>query len=200
MTGNASADDGCKVDRVAAAYGLSDLDDLLRARHAEGASLRDLAAVVDARVLEAAVEAAGADLAGDGLALREALVGDVPPERRADVRDRLRYAGVDLDAVESDFVSHQTVATHLRDCLGVDTSRDGVETVEAGREVMERTRERTERVVGGTLDRLRRVDALDGGEFRVSASLTVTCERCGRTHRVGDLLDRGGCACARQGD
>lgn len=195
MAGNAGANCDCKVGRVAAAYGLSDLDDRLRSRHAAGASLRDLAAFVDARVLEAAAEAAGAAVAGDGAALREALSEDAPPERRADVRDSLQYAGVDVAAVESDFVSHQTVATHLRDCLGVDTSRDGVETVDAGREVVERTRERSERVVAGTLDRLRRVDALAGGPVRVAASFTVTCERCGRSYRAGDLLDREGCDC-----
>jgi len=196
MTGDAC---GCKVSRVADRRDLGDLDAELRHRRDEGASLRDLADVVNTRVLESGMNAVDADVVGDAASVYEALTGDdVDPTRHADVRDQLEYAGVDVESVSGDFVSHQTVRDHLRDCLGLDTGRDGVETVQEGREVVTWARERNERVVERTLQRLGRTGALELGELDVFNSTTVTCEDCGSSFGVEELLDRGGCDCGRE--
>lgn len=188
----------CKVGRVGDRYGLDDLDGALRHRRSErDASLRRLAAFVNARVLAAVVESAGVETTGDPLALYETLYGeDAAPERKADVRDRLEYAGVDLEELEGDFVSHQTIRAHLNDCLEVDTSRRGVSSVEAGREIIEWARDRDEHIIEQTLAQLARKGLLGTGDLEVRHSVTVRCTDCGEAYRPTELLSSGGCACA----
>lgn len=188
----------CKVGRSIETYGLDDLDEQLRRERADAdASLRSLADLVNTQILRAALATADADVVGDAESVYGALTGEsVPPERRADVRDQLQFAGVDVDDVESSFVSHQTVRSHLRECLSVDTGRDGVGTVEEGREVIEWARRRDEEIIDRTLSRLRRVDELAIGELEVTHAITVTCADCDDSYRVTELLDRGGCTCS----
>lgn len=187
---------GCKVGRSAAKYGADDLDRALRRRRAEGASLRDLESFVNARLLGAAVDATDATVAGDPASIYAALTDDgVSTDRRVRVQDRLADVGLDLDELEADFVSYQTVRTHLRDCLGMDTGRSGVETVEEGRGVVERVRDRDREIIERTLARLRRRGALGIGDVTVTVAVTVECGQCGRSHRLRDLLDEGGCDC-----
>lgn len=197
MTDNDSVGCDCKVGRAVDAYDLPGLNRELRDRRdREEASLRELADVTNTRILESALEHADADVVGDASSVYEALTGDdVAPERRADVRDQLTYAGVDVEAVTDDFVSHQTVRAHLSDCLDVDTSRRGVTDVDEGRDVIEWARGRDEHIVEQTLDQLRRRGALDVGALDVTHTVRVTCTECGASYPVETLLDRGHCEC-----
>lgn len=187
----------CKVGRGARKHGLDDLDADLERRYVGGeASLRDLADLVNARIVAAAVEATDADVVGDPSSIYAAIQGDeVSAERRADVRDQLTYAGVDLGALTEDFVSHQTVRDHLRSCLDVDTSRTGVESLEEARDVVEWARARDEQIVDRTVERVRRLGLLRTGPLEVSHTVRVTCVDCGATYRPSELLERGACEC-----
>lgn len=188
----------CKIGRQMEKYGLSDLNGELRHhRREEEASLRDLADFVNARIVEAAIDAADADVAGDGTSVYVALADDdVSTERRVNVTDQLTSTGIDVDELEGDFVSYQSVRTHLRNCLDVDTGRRGVETVEEGREVIEWARARDENVIERTLSRLQRVGAITAGELTATTTITVECTTCGTNYRLGRFLDRGACECA----
>lgn len=188
---------GCKVGRAIDAYGLRGLDAELRdRRERDDLSLRALADVTNTRILGAAMENADVDVVGDPSSVYEALTGDdVAPERRADVRDQLNYAGIDVTGVTDDFVSHQTVRAHLADCLDIDTSRQGVTDITEGREVIEWARGRDEHIVDQTLEQLRRNGELDVGSLAVTHSVRITCTVCGSSYPVEELLDRGRCAC-----
>lgn len=194
-----SADDPCcKVGRNIQRYELEGLNDELRERR-EGAdaSLRALADHVNERILSVAMNRASVNVVGDAASVYEVLTGeDVDPGRRADVRDQLLFAEVDLETVTDDFVSHQTIKTHLTDCLDIDTSRTGVESLSEAREVIEWARSRDEEIIEKTLARLRRIDELETGDLDVTHSISVHCEDCGAVYRMEELLDGGHCKCA----
>lgn len=207
MAAESSAGCSCKVGRVAKRRGLAGLDDELQRRRAEGASLRDLADLVNRRVLAAALDgvtdgAQVADLFGAVSGDRavelvyEALAGDdVGAERRARVRTRLSQRGVDVDAVTDDWVTHPTVRRHLRECLGVETGREGSVTPDDAMDTIEWSRSRAEGVLRRTFERLADAGLVRMGDLDVSATFQLTCTACGHTYRPRELLEEGGCAC-----
>lgn len=194
----------CKVERVAVAHGLADLDDTLvslwRGDGHEQYSLRRLETYVNCAVLGAAMREAGMDpIDGAVENVHRLLVADEVSEgARTEVTRRLERNGVDVASVRDDFVSHQTIHTHLRECLSV--SRETEEpTPEARRRTVEETvfalQNRTEAVTRGSLERLRAADGVALDAFDVLVDVSVTCEACGRVYDVDTLLDRGGCDC-----
>lgn len=186
----------CKVGRAVRKYDLGAFDAVVRDRHRDGASLRDLERFVNERILRGALEAAGTDVIGDVDDVYDALTDDdVSAGRRTEVRERLTHAGVDVDALLDDFVSYQTVRTHLRECLDVDTDRREPLTVEDARGTIEWSRSRSEGIVSRTLERLANEGAVDAGDLDVSQVLRVSCADCGATATVDEFVDRGGCDC-----
>ena len=187
----------CKVGRVAARYDLADLDDTLARRHGAGDGLRDLAELTNRRILADAITGADADVVGDADALYETITGDdVSAGRRAEVRAQLSNAGVDVLGMEGDFVSHQTIRSHLRECLGVDTSRSSPLGRERAAGTVEWARSRSEAVIERTVERLRESDELATGPLDVTHTVRITCEDCGQTYRQEELLAEGRCACS----
>jgi hypothetical protein len=205
-TGEAAGDERgdppcCKVGRSARAYGIRGLDEALERRHDGGESLRDLATFVNRRLLERAIAAADVDTVSDAGTIYDLLATDeVGAGRRTEIREKLARAGVDLDAVESRYVSHQTVRDHLRDCLGVDTSVRADVDRESARGTIEWARARFLGIVERTLERLAAAGALDAGELEVTGTVRVTCTDCGETYRLGVLVERGRCGCSSDGD
>ena len=196
MSDAMSAACDCKIGRDAEAYGLDALNADLRRRREDGASLRSLARYVNVRLLKAELLKADADIVGDAESVYDALEGDdVAPERRADVRDQLSYAGVNLAALYDDFVSHQTVRAHLNDCLGLDTSRPGVTTIKEARDLIAWASDKEERTIKQTLAQLDRNGTLDLGDMEVTLSVTVRCADCGDSFRVSEILECRRCSC-----
>jgi hypothetical protein len=191
----------CKVGRVADLYGLSDLDRELRTRWTgdgrEKHSLRELERYLNRRVLAAALRSAGVDtLQGEVENLYGLLTGDDASEGvRVEARRRLERDGVDPESVEDDFVSHQSIHTHLRECLDVDHDPGGGASLERGSSTVYALRNRTEAVTAGTLERLRDGGELDMEGFDVYVDVRVACEACGRFHEIGSLFENGGCEC-----
>lgn len=187
----------CKVGRQQQRHGLEKLnEEVLTRRRDAGSSLRDLARFVNTRILEAAMEAANADVTGDARSVYETLTGDdVAPERVADLTDQLEFVGIDVEDLRGDFVSHQTVKGHLNDCLDVDTARSGVESIAEGRSQIQWSRDRYRTVLENTIDQLVRADALSVGDFEVSDSVSITCTDCNRSYRLEEFMDRQHCEC-----
>ncbi|AQL44829.1 hypothetical protein BV210_19410 (plasmid) [Halorientalis sp. IM1011] len=201
MTGT---DCQCKVGRGVEDFGLDGIhDDLVRRWCGDGRerqSLRELATYFNRRLLGSAVESADeAPLSGEVSNLYRLLTDDdVSSGVRTQTRRRLETAGVPVEAVESAFVSHQTVHTHLTECLGVsrETEADDPESRRrADRDRIRALQSRTEAVTTDALERLRDSEALALADFDVLVDVTVLCDECGRQHDVGSLLDRGGCDC-----
>jgi hypothetical protein len=196
----------CKVGRVAAQHGLDDLDRTLvrywRGDGAEQYSLRELETYVNQAILRAVVTASGMDpIEGEVENLYRLLVDDdVSEGARTELIRRLEREGVDVVDLRDAFVSHQTVHTHLRDCLGV-TRGATDDTPETRREKVADTvfalRNRTEAVTRNSLERLQTADAIALDEFDVLVDVSVTCAVCGRVYDVDTLLADEGCPCQR---
>ena len=194
--GDSSGHTCCKIGRDCAKYDLSGLDENLCRRRADGASLRDLQGFVNERVLERALADADAEVVGDPENLYRLLRDEeVSSGRQAELRSRLERAGIDIETVEKDFVSHQTVRDHLKECLDVDTSRRSCIDVERATRTINWAESRSKAVIEQTLDQLRSADRLATEDLEVTQTVRVTCTGCGETYRVAELLDRGGCEC-----
>lgn len=212
MTDGGSSNCSCKIGRNIAQYKLSDLDLELTHRYREiGASLRDLADYVNQRVLAAALTAADVDVTDalygavsdeDALtALYEALDSDdTPAERTARVRTRLTQLGVDVEAVEADWVTHPTVRTHLRECLEIETKRTATITPDEARDTIEWARTQCANIVDQTFTRLQHADMLSTGPLDATVTIQITCTRCGTTYRPSQLLTHRTCDCTSPDD
>jgi hypothetical protein len=187
----------CKVARVTEAYGLAGVDLELRRRHADGATLHELAAYVDERLAAATLRAVDRDVDADPGTVAAALRGDdgVPVETREAVGE-MAAGTFDADRLRTDFVSHETVRRHLNDHLDVSTSRGGIETEADLREALEAYQRQYRDSVASALSRAGEQGLIDGEEFRVF-STRLECTGCGRTYRLRELLAAGGCDCER---
>ncbi|TYL36815.1 hypothetical protein CV102_20070 [Natronococcus pandeyae] len=193
----------CKLGRVADGYDLSRLDDDLVAywtgEDDEQYSTRELATLVNERVLEAALQEAGVSYKEGEIENTYRLLtdDDVTSGTRVQTRNELERDGVPVESVESDFVSHQTVYNHLTKCLEASLETpDDEERLERGGEKLGALQNRTEAVTVDTIAQLRRNDVIDLGEFDVLVSVTVTCEECHQQFTVRELLDERACGCA----
>jgi len=186
----------CKVGRVAQNYEILEIDQmLLNRRRQDNKSLRSLADCFNTNVLRAALRSTNADIAGDPKSVYEALTGDVSPERRADVADQLEYVGIDVENLKGDFVSHQTIKSHLTNCLDVDTSRQTIQSIEEATGKIEWARQRNEGIINSILGQLDRNEFLEVGDLEIAHSITVACTNCNQTYSISQLLDNGGCNC-----
>jgi len=190
----------CKIGRTVVAYGIEGLDAKLRARRADGESLRDLERFLNRSLLRRAVQNAGTDVIGDVDAIYDALAGiDVSAGKRTEIRERLEHAGVDVTGVEDAFVSYQTVRSHLNECLDVDTARDQHLSIDDARGTIAWARSRSEGIVDRTIQRLDAADEVTTGDLDVSQVVRVSCADCGATAPVDVFLDDGGCHCSSDG-
>lgn len=186
----------CKLGRNLATYGLDDLHAKIRDRRSDGDSLRDLERFVNRSLLDGAIREAGTGVIGDVDAIYDALTDDdVSAGKRTEVRERLEHAGVDVAAVESAFVSYQTVRTHFKDCLDVETARESRLSVDDARGTIEWARSRSEGIVERTVQRLAAVDEVSAGDVDVSHVIRIDCPDCDTTYPIDEFVDRGGCGC-----
>ncbi|MFC6758217.1 MULTISPECIES: rod-determining factor RdfA [Haloarcula] len=186
----------CKIGRTAETYGIDDIDGLLRDRRAEGASLRRLETVVNETVLRAALEDTGAHVPGAVTDIYRTLTdAKTSAGVRTETRAWLSRVGVDPDDLEGDFVSYQTVRTHLRECLDVDTTRETTLSVDDAVGTIEWARSRSESIVRRTVERLDETDGFHSGSVDVTHVVRVACGDCGASYPVERFLERGGCDC-----
>lgn len=186
----------CKVTRVASDYHIPDIDErLLRQRDREG-SLRELAKYFNKQVLSQALDSATREIIGDADHIYEVLAGvESNRSKKAELRSKLSQNGVDIESVEDDFVSHQTVRNHLHDCLEIDTGRQSTADIDGGRKTIEWAQARSEGVIEQTLERLRSAEEISNVPTEVTQSVRVGCGACGRTFPIAEFLDNQGCDC-----
>jgi hypothetical protein len=191
-----------KVGRVIAEYELDGLGEELERRWLgdgfERQSLRDLADLFNHRVLRRAMLDAGMDpLEGEVENAYDLLTGDDVSEGvRTQARNRLERSGVDVESLQSDFVSHQAIHTYLRKYRGAEQSEEAAgDRIERTVSTVRRLESRTVAVVENSLQTLRNAGTVRLGPFDVLVDVRVFCSDCGRQYDVVDLLERGGCDC-----
>lgn len=208
-----SAEDGtetvcCKVERTAMEFDILDICSELIKRRQDGDSYRSIAAVLNSRIIEAELDRADVTtdrsvhsaLVGENIAdevyrvLRTDSESDI---RRAELRARLTEAGVDVDRLESAFVSHVTVRSHLQDCVSVDTD-SSPPPFEKTVNTTQWARTRASNVIQSTLDRAVETGQLQTGQLTAELFVRVTCESCGDTVYLTELLNEKSCSCHGQ--
>ncbi|WP_132057859.1 rod-determining factor RdfA [Halorussus amylolyticus] len=190
-----------KVSRVARERDLPGVEDELAeywTRDDDSMSLRELATYFNEAVLRSAMESAGIESLDGEVANTYRLLTDdeVSSGVRTETRKQLERNGVDVDRLESDFVTYQAVRTYLREGRDVTYERpDDQARVETVAQTLGRLQNRTATVTETKLEQLRDADRIDLGEFRVLLDLQVFCQQCETQYGVGTLLERGGCDC-----
>ena len=199
MSGEDGVDCGCKLGRVADERELEGAPIRTVSEWREdGSSLRTLADRFNQRVLRSAMNAVGSPpLDGEVPNLYRLLTSDaVSPGMRTQARNRLTEDGVDVEAVETDFVSYQTINRHIKSCLGYDEAdranpMDADQAEDRVYSLQHRTKEVTER----TIEQLHRSAGIDFGEFEVYVNLSARCTECGTQLGVDELLTGETCRC-----
>jgi hypothetical protein len=194
----------CKIDRTAAAYDLSGEAERLAAywtRDDDRYSLRDLAVHFNRQLLRAAMDQAGLNpLDGEVENTYRLLTDDdVSQGMRTQARNRLQKQGMDVDQLQSDFVSYGTVRRHLKGCLGVDhepTDTDD-DPAETGAQRIAALQNRTVAVTENTLSQLASAGELAAGDIDVFVDITVSCPECGMHATVQEFIDSDGCHCEK---
>jgi hypothetical protein len=191
-----------KVGTVLSEYELLDLHaelpDLWLGESDEEMSLRELADHVNIALLRRAMEEAGNDpLEGEvENAYRLLTDDDVSAGVRTQQRNRLERDGVDVDELETDFVTHQAVYTYLTKGLGISKEQDDeTDPLEKHEERIQRLRSRTVAVTDNSLTELRNAGDLTLGSFDTNVDIRVYCQDCETQYELTELLQRGGCAC-----
>lgn len=116
----------CKIGRLRTQYGLTNLNEELKQRWIgdgrEEMSLRDLERYVNKSVLRNAMEESDLMLVEGEVDNKYRILTDedVSAGNVVQLEHMLEREGVDVNKIRDDFVSHQTVYNHLRNCLGVE--------------------------------------------------------------------------------
>jgi len=163
-------------------------------------SLRDLAEYFNKRLLRAALDTTVSNpLDGEIDNLYRLLTDDdVTSGVRQETRGYLEQRGVDVDALEADFVSYQAVRTYLRTHRGVDhpeRSRSSDDHRNSKRETVQQLISRLRIVTTEALGELVNAGNLTLGDFEVTVTVHVHCADCDTRVPVTDLISRGGCQC-----
>lgn len=193
----------CKVGRIVHEYELDGLGHELErrwtGRDSESSSLRELQRDVNRRLVRTALSEAGiSPIEGEIENLHRILVSsEVSESRRIEARRRLENDGVDVDSLVSDFVSHQTIYNHLRNCRNVSraTEQSDEERLSRAKSTIFGLQNRTELVTEQTLTQLSSNDVITPQGYDVVVDIQAICEHCGRSHGVETLLVAGGCQC-----
>lgn len=197
----------CKVGKVLKQYDLEHLERGLKQRwtreDGQSASIRELTRELNRELLQSALTNAGVTpIDGEAENLRRIFTDDTVSEsRRVEAKRRLARDGVAVDELLDDFVSHQTIHNHLRNCQGVTSSKEPAaeDRIETARSTIFGLQSRTETVTEQTLSQLADKDLLTPGAFDVVVDIQALCEKCGRSQGIEQLLSRGGCVCTQQG-
>jgi hypothetical protein len=193
-----------KVARLIESYNLGEafgdrLEQLWTADGDERMSLRDLADLVNERLLEAAMSDSGMrPIEGEVKNIYHLLTDDgVSSGNRTEARQRLEHNGVDTDKLECDFITYQAIRSYLQEYRGA-TYEQETETARAQDvlQTVQRLQSRTQSVTAKNIDQLDSTDELSIGDHRVFVSVDVLCGDCNTQYELSELISSGGCECS----
>lgn len=191
-----------KVGEVLDRYGLTALHEQLPGLWlgdtGEEHSLRTLEHRINVALVRTALTEAGEEpLEGEAENVYRLLTEDgVSTGVSVQQRNRLDRAGVDVEQLERDFVTHQAVHTYLR--KGLDVSKDSetnTDPVEKHSRRIQRLRSRLDAVMGQSLSEVQAEEDFTAGRLDTTVSLQVFCRDCQTQFDLAAFLERGGCDC-----
>ncbi len=189
-----------KVVRLIEEYNLEELGaELERLWTAEEnrRSLRQLATYFNQQLLQRALEDADVrPLGGEVENIYRLLTDDSSGADGTRIRRRLERDGLDVEALEDDFVTYQAIRTYLKKHRGAEYTPDETDPLERETTNIQQLRGRVDSVTEGKLEQLRSAGHLELGEFRTLVDIRVVCEDCNTQFDAVELLERGGCNCS----
>jgi hypothetical protein len=207
MTDDSSGGRRTKVERVIDRYGLEEWGPRLEAEwvgdETERTSLRDLATEFNQAVLHAAVRDAGTSVLDTDIESLYRVLTDDDVSRSDAVRKRreLERSGVDIDDVQSNFVTHQTIYTYLTNVREASLPEEDTEDrIERKKETVQRLAGRTQVITESTLEELGNADEISDRDYEVLVDVRTICGNCGADYPIVDLLEQGGCDCDQSDD
>lgn len=188
----------CKIGRNTAKYGLSNVNARLADEWQTGRSVRRLTKEFNKDMIESALATANINRTEwSRTPVFEALHTDeLSKTEEIEIRRELKRAGVDVEQLSTDLVSHQTVYRHLTKCLGVSTDDETTpaERREKAQNTVYALQQRTELVTESTIESLRSANVTDLGDTEVLVDIQVVCNNCGRSMDFETAI-RHGCHC-----
>jgi hypothetical protein len=167
-------------------------------------SVRELEVKFNGRLIQAAAETHGSDI--DAMTAEEYyrnLDSDETDEtKKQRIRDRLGAFGVDVDALEADFVSYHGVYTYLRSrgaTPGGESDTDEPETlIQSALDTVEDTRETAGSELTPELKRLSNAGVIPETPPEPHVTIKLTCAYCGAVHPLRRYLTQQGCGCENE--
>lgn len=196
-----------KVGKLIDRYGLDGIgDELVEAWTSETderESLRELAKRFNEALLARALEdATGSTLEGEAANFYRLLTSEeVTSGTRIEARNRLEERGVDVDTLEDDFVSRQSIHTYLTKERNVAyaTDDESDETrVEDRVQTVQRLKNRLVAVAEQTLSELATSGLISTEKSRAVVLVRVQCEDCGVQYPFTEFVRNGGCQCSTE--
>jgi hypothetical protein len=187
------------VARVIDKYDLAQMGSRLEAawtgETGERTSLRDLADEFNETILTVALRDAGGapmvlEVSGAYETLSSGTEADATRARR-----RLERKGINVDAVESDFVTHQAIHTYLKRDRDASLPTDDGDRRKRKIESIEKLQGRLTAVTESALSSLAATDDLNGNDFNVIVNVRAVCPECEVDRSVSEFLREGGCNC-----
>jgi hypothetical protein len=114
---------------------------------------------------------------------------------RTRIRGRLKQDGIDVEQLESDFVSHLAVRTYLQHHDATRAESDINQVMKEAQRI-QRLRSRTTTVTESKLKQLRATDRILIGDFRILTEIQAFCEECETGYDIDELLSQGSCTCS----
>jgi hypothetical protein len=160
-------------------------------------SLRELATYFNQQLLQQALTEANIQYLDGEIENTYRLLsdGDVSSAEKTRVRRRLERDGVDVDALQKNFVTYQAIRSYLKDNRGAEYTSSDQDLLEREETNVQKLRGRMVSVIEGNIEQLRDREELTLGEFQTLADIRIVCEGCNSQFDIMELLDRGGCDC-----
>lgn len=191
----------CKVACLIEEYDIDEMEDELvakwRGEGGEEMSVRELTKLFNKELLRTALDRGNINhLEGEVENTYRLLTdADVTEGVKVNVRRALKRGDVEIEVVEDDLISHQTLYNHLTDCLGVSKPEKEGDPIDKNATEMFSLQNRTVAVVDSKLEQLSKQEHLALDEFEVYVDINVFCRECDSMQELGQLLRNGGCSC-----
>ncbi|WP_436348498.1 rod-determining factor RdfA [Natronorubrum sp. FCH18a] len=190
-----------KVARLVDQYDLAELGAEIETEWTkEGAdrrSLRDLADYFNRELLRQILRNANVEtLDGEVENFYRLLTTDsASVADRTRVRRRLEGEGIDVDQLESDFVSYQAIRTYLQKHRGVRYEATDGDPISQLQTAVEQLQNKLVAVTESRLERVNDGTVLEIENPRVMVGVQVACTECGRQMNITELSDGTSCDC-----
>jgi hypothetical protein len=206
MTDDPSSDTDArgKVARLIDEHDAEDVGEALEHRWTsngyEGMSLRELEAYFNEYLLEQRMRSVGMQSIRGEVSNIYRLLTDDEVSRSDYIRAkrRLERSGVDVEQLEREFVSYQSIRTYLREVRGAEYRGPDTDPKESACTFIRMMESRTASVVENKLDQFNRHDDFAIPEPQVIVNADVICGECSAQYSVQEVLESSGCECQEQ--